>query len=50
MAALEDIKASAHKIPSKAGNRAREDMPRQAALVLKAYDKALQVSNTRTTG
>ena len=28
MAALEDIKASAHKIPSKAGNRAHEGMPR----------------------
>ena len=28
MAALEDIKASAHKIPSKADNRAHEDMPR----------------------
>ena len=27
MAALKDIKASAHKIPSKAGNRAHEDMP-----------------------
>ena len=28
MAALEDIKDSAHKIPSKADNRAHEDMPR----------------------
>ena len=28
MAVLEDIKASAHKIPSKAGNRAHEGMPR----------------------
>ena len=28
MAALEDIKASAHKILSKAGNRAHEDIPR----------------------
>ena len=28
MAVLEDIKASAHKIPSKAGNKAHEDMPR----------------------